>query len=83
MYPQDEPLGQIDIWSDFRSGWHLVRFTSQDDASGQVDICQTSGQVDIWSDVPPKDEALGQVDIWSDFSLVNMYPHIIANQNLS
>ena len=34
-------------------------------ASDQVDIGQTLGQVDIWSDVPP-DEASGQVDIESD-----------------
>ena len=27
MYPQDEALGQIDIWTDFRSGWPLVRCT--------------------------------------------------------
>ena len=26
MYPPDEALGQVDIWLDFGSGWHFVRW---------------------------------------------------------
>ena len=44
---------------------HLVIWTPQDEASGQVDIfVRSSGQVDLWLDVPPIGEALGHVDIF-------------------
>ena len=58
----------------FRPGWHFVRCTPPDETSGQVDIC---------SDVPPQmrvqvrltfSQTLGQVDIWSDFRFVRCTP---------
>ena len=48
---QDKVLGQVDIWSDFRSGWHLVKCTPQDDAFGEIDI---------WSDLDWSDYAQTQ-----------------------
>ena len=57
----------------FRSGWPLVRCTSQDEASGQVNIWS-----DIWSGWPlvctpwqrhlmaKSDTTSGQADLWSD-----------------
>ena len=44
MTPQDEALGQVDIWSDVPTRMRLqVRLT----------FGQASGEADIWSDIPP------------------------------
>ena len=50
---------QVDIWSDFSAGWHLVRCTLQEEDLGKVDILP---------DAPPTPEGKGedQVDILSD-----------------
>ena len=62
MYPPaDEASSQVDIWSDFGSGWPLVRCAPQAETfCGQVcyyfgsglNFVISLGQVDLWSDVP-------------------------------
>ena len=67
MYPLGQALGQVDTWSDFRSGWPLVNVPPPGWAfrSGWhlviLWVRLTFGQM------YPLGEALGQVDIWSDF----------------
>ena len=82
------PLCQVDIWSDvpqqwgfrsgwhfcqiFRSGWPLVRCTTPQWVSGQVDIfVRSSGQAALWSHLVARcytNAPLCQVDLWSDVS---------------
>ena len=49
--PTDEALGQIDIWSDFGSGWPLVRCTPLPGRPPVVKCITNLGQVDILSDL--------------------------------
>ena len=48
MYPQDEASCQVDIYSDYGSGWPLVRCTPRMRLWVRVTFSQTSGQADLW-----------------------------------
>ena len=76
-------LGQVDICQIFKSGWPLVRCTPNSDflwpsvtTLVRLTFCQSLGQVDLWSDVPPAETScgqvcyyFGQVDVLSDLKV--------------